>query len=407
MERFEYYMRDIRFFLRILRTSFFVFFDLAVDFIFQDSGPQENSKCYNYGIVFTSDIGDTVIFLQFLKVFLSRVDSSFIVITSEINSNLIKSFLHNAETLTLDYAEYRVNLRYRADKIKEIKSFEIGQVITPMRSRDYVITDSVSKVINKKSSIAFASDNSNRSNCESIIDRYIYDELISHFSSRMHELLAYEALLLRYDVNYKEELSKVIPDLRAEIREVEVVLPVGIPDKYFVLNIGASQEYKRWPIDKFILLAEKLYADYEIKSLFIGGPYEEALRGTFDAYSYIVDLISKTENFDVLKKLVSGAEAVISSDSFLGHYSVFLGVPTITIAGGGHFGRFHPYPTNDYTIYSNSCTVTYQMSCFNCAWECVQVKRMGENMAFPCVGESSIDDIYNNLLLIWQCKNRA
>lgn len=365
---------------------------------------KQPSRRYKYGFVFTSDIGDTVIFSMFLLVFSKKIDSECLVITSETNVRLMKHFFPKIEFLTVDYAKYKTNLTYRFRKIREAMTVSLDRCIVPMRSRDYCITDSIARAARKNNISAFASDGSNRNKLEAYIEKFIYGELLGGFSVREHELLTYELLLDRFGVNFQNELAKALPLFRERAREAADLLPTGIPSAYVLMNVGASQSYKRWPIEKFITLAKKIHIELGLVSLFIGGPSEKDLQGSFEAYPFIVDLVMKTGNFDVLRSIIVNARFVVSNDTFASHYATVLGVPVVSIAGGGHFGRFLPYPKDAYPMFSNLRTICRELPCFNCGWTCTRYPDMYSD-SFPCISEIGVEEVFAALKMANEKQN--
>jgi len=391
-------MANIKHSLRLFRVAFFLAFDsmsvLLLTWWLKFTNTKPATRKYKYGFVFTSDIGDMVIFSMFLLVFLKKVDSRCVVITSEVNARLAAPFFPGVEFLVIDYSKYKTSLVYRFQKTREIRGISLVSCIVPMRSRDYCVTDSIAKKIRKDTALVFTSDESNRIKLEAYIEKYIYDEWLDDFSVDTHELMAYKILLDKFGVDFQAELASVIPAFRAKARETKNLLPPDLPKVFVLMNVGASQLYKRWPIENYIALAKRIYAESGIVSLFIGGPSERNLQGSFKSYPFIIDLILKTGNFEVLKNIIVNAKYVVSNDTFVSHYSVVLGVPTVNIAGGGHFGRFLPYPKDVYPMFANSYTIFKQMPCFHCKWVCNQLAGRSSNSPFPCVSEISVEDVF-------------
>lgn len=391
-------MSNIKYFLRLFRVVLLVVFDLMSDVLLtlwlNILNTKHVVKKYKYVFVFTSDIGDMVIFSTFLLVFTEKIDSRCVVITSEANVRLMEPFFPGVDFFIIDYSKYRTSLVYRLQKTKEMMGVSFGCCTVPMRSRDYCVTDSIAKKIKKDTALVFSSDESNRIKLEAYIERFIYDEWFDEFSVNTHELLAYKILLDKFGVDFQIELASVIPVFRKKARETIRLLPSDVPSTYALMNVGASQLYKRWPIEKFIELAKAVYVQSGLVSLFIGGPSERELQGSFSSYPFIIDFVLKTESFEVLRNIIVNAKFVVSNDTFVSHYSVALGVQTVSIAGGGHFGRFLPYPKDIYPMFSNSYTIVRQLPCFNCKWSCSQFVGRSSKSSFPCISEISVEEVF-------------
>lgn len=394
--------------LRSSRVALLAAFDLLSEFLLalwlKVTNAKQSPRRHKYGFIFTSDIGDTVVFSMFLLVFSKKIDSECLVVTSETNARLMKHFFPKIEFLTIDYAKYKTSLTYRFWKIRETMAVSLDRCIVPMRSRDYCITDSITRIIRKNNVLVFDSDESNRNKLEAHIEKFIYDELLGGFSVKTHELLTYELLLDRFGVDFQNELAKAIPLFRERAREATDLLPSGIPNAYALMNVGASQVYKRWPIEKFIALAKKIHVELGLVSLFIGGPSEKDLQGSFEAYPFIIDLVMKTGSFDVVRNIIVNAKFVVSNDTFASHYSAVLGVPVVSIAGGGHFGRFLPYPKDAYPMFSNLRTICRQLPCFNCGWACTRLSDMDSD-SFPCISEIGVEEVFAALELANEKQN--
>ncbi len=382
--------------LRSLRVALLWVFDRTSETFLawrQKAAGTQASRRYEYAFIFTSDIGDAVLFSMFLLVFSKRVSGRCLVVTSETNARLLQPFFPEADFLTLDYARYKADLAYRFRKMKEVTGVAMERCIAPMRSRDYCITDSIAKVAKTDKLLAFVSDESNRDWLEARLEGFVYGERLGGFSAGTHELQTYALLLDRFGIDFRKELEAEVPLFREKVREAVAPLPAAIAGDYVLMNVGASQLYKRWPIESFIALAERIHAESGLVSVFVGGPSEQDLQGTFDAYPFIVDLVMKTGNFDVLRGIIVNARAVVSNDTFISHYSTVMGMPLVSVAGGGHAGRFLPYPEKDYAIFSNACTISRQWPCFNCGWACTRLSEMTSD-SFPCIGEIGVDEVF-------------
>jgi ADP-heptose:LPS heptosyltransferase len=386
----------LNFIFRLIKVTSFVSFDYSVGFLLS-----LRMKClernkyiekYEYGFIFTSDIGDSVIFSTFLLVFLKYVSPTCVVVTSEVNIRLLKPLFVDIYFIGVDYSKYRNNLFYRSLKINELLKLSLDCCITPMRSRDYFLTDSIAMRMKKKKSVTFTSDNSNRNQYEAYMERFIYDEFLDGYDSLSHEILSYELLLKKFEVDLKSKIVDVVNVVRTNL-QIKASPPKNIPKAYVVMNVGASMTYKRWPIGNYISLAQRIYQEYGFITLVMGGPAEKDLQVMVGRYPYIINLILKTDSFELIANLIINATLVVSNDSFIGHYAVFLGVPTLSIVGGGHFGRFLPYPKKNFSIYENSYIIFERLPCYNCNWTCSKIDSELNNSAFPCIGNITVTNV--------------
>jgi lipopolysaccharide heptosyltransferase II len=111
-------------------------------------------------------------------------------------------------------------------------------------------------------------------------------------------------------------------------------MPVDLPEKYVVLNIGATTSAKRWTPEGFASLAQGLMDRYAVQAVLTGGPVDEpmALRIKSMAGDKIVNLVGKT-SFQDLAEIISGAAAVVTCDTGPMHLAVALGKEVIALIG--------------------------------------------------------------------------
>jgi len=360
-----------------------------------------NSKKFKFCFIFTSDVGDTVLFSTFLLVFMKKVSSDFVVITSNVNKELLSLLFPDNNFIGIDYHKYCNSILYRYEKICLLSEILTDSSITPMRSRDYFLTDSVSMVVSSKKALSFVSDNSNRNMFEAYFEKYIYNEIVIKSKNNSHELFTYDVFLSNFNVDFSSSLKFYIALFRKTHNNTPNNIK-DIPSQYAILNVGASMHYKKWDINNFVLLAEDLYDRYNIKSLFVGGPTESGLKGGFNQHIFIIDLILQT-SFSQLIPLIINSKFVVSNDSFIGHYSAILGADVYILSGGGHFGRFLPYPNKYKPIYNKAKTIFNQMDCYNCVWNCKYDDNEYTSSSFPCIESITVSQVLDEIDVASDC----
>lgn len=117
---------------------------------------------------------------------------------------------------------------------------------------------------------------------------------------------------------------------------------------------------------------------------------ESALRLNRDDLEYIViagrtaratiNLAGKT-SLPEFCELVRRAQFLVGNETSAIHIAAAVGTPSICLLGGGHFGRFVPYPSG---MPGSSPEPVYEpMPCFGCSWNCHLPHLKGR--AVPCV----------------------
>ncbi|MCE5340778.1 MAG: lipopolysaccharide heptosyltransferase I [Planctomycetaceae bacterium] len=115
-------------------------------------------------------------------------------------------------------------------------------------------------------------------------------------------------------------------------------------DNYAVIVPGATVDEKKWPVENFAALAEKINGKYQSGIVAVGVKSEsETVEKIQKAAGVpVVNLAGKT-NIPQLVALLAGAKAVISNDTGPAHIAAALNVPMVLIFGFTNPKRVGPY----------------------------------------------------------------
>jgi lipopolysaccharide heptosyltransferase II len=126
---------------------------------------------------------------------------------------------------------------------------------------------------------------------------------------------------------------------------------INLNDDIVILNPGGNWDPKRWPVDKFAELADKLIKKYKIKVLITGVDKDKKLadgisrRMKGDATS-ICGLTALRE----LASIFERAKLVISGDSGPMHIAVSVGTNVVALFGPTSVNVTGPYGKGNYTV---------------------------------------------------------
>lgn len=177
--------------------------------------------------------------------------------------------------------------------------------------------------------------------------------------------------LLRYlgykgEVNYKAEVWIQEGD-RSRVASLMSRLN-GQP--YAVLAPGSRHEGKRWKPDHFVETVAELQKRFPLHWIICGTGSEQELCGhiaqRLSGFSVSTENWAGTTTLGELSSLINAAAFLLSNDTSAVHIAAAVHTPTVCILGGGHYGRFYPYPDNSLTI-----AVTNKLPCYNCYWRCI------------------------------------
>ena len=150
---------------------------------------------------------------------------------------------------------------------------------------------------------------------------------------------------------------------------------------------GASLAHKTWPAENYAELIDRLHHRFDAKFIICGAS------GDADAASHVLRKIGgQVVNLTGRTSLTQLAAVLESCDLYIGndtgplHMAVAVGIPTLGIMGGGHFGRFYPYGD------LNKHRVAFKrMDCYGCNWNCIYETTR-------CIQEISVDDVWAETL---------
>jgi len=151
-----------------------------------------------------------------------------------------------------------------------------------------------------------------------------------------------------------------LPEFKPAELSPEKASELGLTGQpYLILNPGGSWPTKRWPIDKFASLADKLLEETDLDLVLTGGP------GDIERNNQILKEISagqkkrlhntagKTSIADLMA-IIAGAEFMVSGDTGPVHIAALVRTPALTIFGPSDETLYRPYGAiKDYPIIVN------------------------------------------------------
>lgn len=118
-----------------------------------------------------------------------------------------------------------------------------------------------------------------------------------------------------------------------------------IQDDYYVINLGASAFWRRWPVEKFVELANILDHRRKIKCVLIGSLNEYELSKQFmNMFSgEVLNLVGKTSLKEAID-ILAYASFVVTNDTSTVHICAACQTKCFCIVSAVHYGRFTSYP---------------------------------------------------------------
>jgi ADP-heptose:LPS heptosyltransferase len=206
-----------------------------------------------------------------------------------------------------------------------------------------------------------------------------------------HELLRNAYLATQWSGKLKVRKPKVHLTDRARAhaeRQLELWKPrvraAGGVEIVAVVSRGGSR-INQYPMGNWLQAMKKLWIERRALPALIGGPMDRYYLDRFAlGLQYTgVPFVRMKKPLSVLdtSALLARVDGVISVDTGLAHLAIAQRIPTVVLVGGGHPGRFFPWPRAAHHVALN-----VQMHCERCRNHCTQSEPL-------CVTQITPNDI--------------
>jgi len=250
-------------------------------------------------------------------------------------------------------------------------------VLQPAFTR-LLLNDGLAGLTAAKEVIGFESDN------EGIAPKY---------KARTDRFYA-KKLALPDGVNFEFNRSKFFFEtvLDEKINISDPSIPTSITERNGIVIFPGAGILKRcWEPEKFAELIKFILDNSNHQLTLAGGPGDTQLCDWFIEQfdtDRIVNLAGRT-SLPELIELIGKSVLVIANETSAIHIAAATQTPSVCILGGGHFGRFAPYPQE---IKHAPICVYKKIECFNCNWECIY--KTAQNESFPCISGVDIQAVW-------------
>jgi ADP-heptose:LPS heptosyltransferase len=182
-----------------------------------------------------------------------------------------------------------------------------------------------------------------------------------------------------------------------EIGPLNTVLKGRQKKNFIIIGIvpGAYDSYRTWGGAKFqTLMRELCYMHKEIIFFIFGNKSDQKYLDYLSLKNdEIIDLRGKT-SLRELATLLYHCDIVIGNETGPLHIANAIGTKSFCILGGGHFGRFYPYPHSFDLKEIPSCFFQFR-DCFSCGWHCIY--SLTDNNSYRCIHEVSVEYVIKDV----------
>ena len=382
-------MTLLKLFLVIVKSLLFYIFDSLA--LFNATSPQKN-KFELVLLVRQDAIGDFIMWLDTAKEYRQLYPPNkykIILVGNASWCDLAQELTYWDEIIQIDLKRFKTISWYRWNFLRKFKNLGAKTAIQPTYSREYYHGDAIVRASNALRKVGSVGDMSNRNWLKKIISDRWHTELIPSSPEPLSELERNAEFFSGF--LQKKHLSNY--------PKIEVLGSWEIINfkqkEFYVLSLGANKNYRAWPVNFYGEIAQRIHAYTGWIGLICGVQNEfilgEQIKKICDApLENYAGRTSLTE----LAWLIAKCQTLICNESGTAHIAMAVGTSTVCIAGGGHFGRFVPYP--EFPGQTNKLEVVFhEMPCYGCNWKCIYKIKKGDPT--PCISNIRVDEVWNKI----------
>jgi ADP-heptose:LPS heptosyltransferase len=341
-------------------------------------------------IVRLDAIGDFVLWLDAARTLVSHYHAQgyrVVLLGDQIWASWADEMRLADEVWGLDVERFVQSLAYRWHWSKRIRKAGFSVAIQPTFSfpRRFLLGDSVVRASGAPVRIGSVGDDisgqfKQKKHC-------LYTQLIPAADGHMMEIKRNAEFMRGLGFNdFKARLPIIPPSLAMQ--------PDKLPPRpYAAIFPGAGWDGREWQAAKFAEIGRRL-ASRGLSVVLAGGKADREPADEFikELQGEVIDLVGKT-SLSGLAEVLRSAKVVITNETSALHIGVAVGVPVVSILGGGHYGRFAPY---DVEVADEAqpvpLVITHSMPCFGCNWVCVYAR--GQHEPVKCIYDVSVEDVW-------------
>ncbi len=347
---------------------------------------EEYKKVKKLIIVRLDAIGDSLLFTNSIKELSGLfLQAEITYVTFFETHEIIDRCPYIKTRIYIDRNLLMTNKFYRENIFLKLQEFEFDLMINPLYSREYMSEELV-QFIRAKIKIGVKGDVSNINPALLNVTNKYYDYLLSTEEiqnkfelHRNAEIIG----LLGGNVNVES-----LPELWLSDQDsvfVSEFLSQNRIENYAVVfpgSKGGKKSIKYWGSEKFAKIVDYLQENLKITVILLGGIDEEEVCEEIISLAGTQPIVLQGQ-FSLWNtvELLRHSILYVGSDTSIAHFAAAVSIPTVVILGGGHFGRFFPYPN-----FKHVKAIYKKLSCYNCNWKCTKPTN-------ECIQNISVEDV--------------
>tara|TARA_B100000029_G_scaffold516660_1_gene632400 strand:+ start:1683 stop:2771 length:1089 start_codon:yes stop_codon:yes gene_type:complete len=329
----------MNFFYKVIKTIITIIFYLFDSFIFLLSKIFFRQKIINKTLLVNlGALGDSILFLNIV---IQLNEDHDICALIDSRSEILFDKDDKIDYYHINSKKYLTNIFYRTRTNLHFSRFKYDKVVNLRGSRNGIYEDSIIRFIGGKKYALLSDYNSNSKISLKIFDYFNYDYLIQfNPDQKIHELERFNILINKV---FEKKISLRLINLSVYFKKI--LKEKLIIEKYFLLNVGAGKNFRKWNINKFIEIGNFLEKNLNLIPVYCGQKNDrQKIENSQQKMSVnSINLCGQT-SVEELINLINFSYLNICNDSANAHISISLNKQTICIKSKFHQNRFIPYP---------------------------------------------------------------
>jgi len=387
-------MTLIKPYLIVLKSLLFFLFDSIV--LWGSKSPQHN-KLKLVLLIRQDAIGDFVIWLDTAKEYRKLYPPEkykIVLVGNDVWYSLAKLLPYWDDVLPVNIKQFKTFSFYRKNLLRKVRNLGAQITVQSAFSREFYLADSLVRASNALYKICSTGDMRHLNWLKKTLADGWHTELIPALDQPMTELERNAEFFQQlsgksHQVDYpKLKFPRIVSSITWKNRE------------YYVLFPGAGAALRRWPVEFFAEIANRIFDKTGLTGVLDGLPNEKCLANSIQDLSK-APLEWAGTRLGELPELLKYAKFLVSGETGAVYIAAAVGTPVVCILGGIDFGRFLPYPelAGEELVLK---TVSYPMPCFSCHAKCIYPLKKGEPA--PCITNVSVDTVWKEVEKIIEAK---
>lgn len=375
--------------LRKIKSLYYYIDSLLLNFIKKPK--KEECKKKKIIIAFNLSLGDGAIFMTGLKNLRKIYPEEQYEITLACQKGLNKMYEKLNifdKVIALNFTGSTVNLKNRIRTFKELRKeyydialdpIGIEECTTNILMNRAICSDEKVGIINKDRKIY----------CSQKIYNKVYTKIIEISGEKISCIEHYNKFL--NGLSDKKFPIEFIDLPSEKVKE-------SLPEEYFIIYPSASTEYKRWPVERYVEIAKKMYNILNIPLILCGTGVDREINDKFKNLLGdripVIDMLDKTTILEYID-LIKNAKYVITNDTGIYHIATISQVPTAVLSGGYTFDRYMAYNFEGKEKFKRPYIIVEEMKCFNCENRCIYKNEIDKT--WPCLEKITIEKAWKTI----------